>query len=78
MNLLYEIKLYYDKLVEFGIINNKPEFGEIERTAEKCFHNNYKDLTKHISKKLDKEKVAELNSRIDKIKEIVKNDKNNN
>ena len=53
MNLLYEIKLYFDTLIEYGIIEKKPEFNEIEAAAERCFHKNYKDLTKYITKDLD-------------------------
>jgi len=77
MNLLYEIKLYYDKLVEYGLIEKVPEFGIIDNTAERCYHKNYKDLTKYITKDLDEEKTSELKSRIEKIKEIIKDDKKN-
>jgi hypothetical protein len=75
MNLLYEIKLYFDALIKYGIIEKKPEFNEIENVAEKCFHKNYKDLTKYIVKDLEKEKSDDLKSRIDKIKEIIRDDK---
>jgi len=78
MNLLYEIKLYFDKLIEYGIIEKKPEFNEIDNIAEKCYHRNYKELTKYISKDLEEEKRNELSSRVDKIKEIIKDDKKGN
>lgn len=75
MNLLYEIKLYFDTLIEYGIIEKKPEFNKIEAVAERCFHKNYKDLTKYITKDLDKEKADLLKDKINKIKEIIKDDK---
>lgn len=75
MNLLYEIKLFYDKIVEYGLLDKKPEFGEIDNVAERCYHKNYKDLTKYISKDLEAGKADDLNNRIEKIKEIIRNDK---
>lgn len=75
MNLLYEIKSYYDKVIEFGLLKQKPEFVDIDNIAERCYHRNYRDLTQYISKDLEEEKARELLNHLDKIKEIIANDK---
>lgn len=77
MDLLLKIKRFYDKLKEYGLIVDLPDFEKIDHVAERCYHKNYKDLTVYLTDSLDKEKYEELEKAIGEIKETIKNDKKN-
>lgn len=75
MDLLMEIKNYLKKLSELGLYQGDLGLATLEIYAEQCFKHRYKNLTKYISAPLAPEIQKELKEHIDKIKEIIKNEK---
>lgn len=77
MDLLLKIKRFYDKIKELGLIEQVPDFDAIDKVAERCYHKNYKDLTKYLTDNLSKENYEELDKAISEIKETIRNVKKN-
>ena len=77
MDWLLKIKRFYDKVKEFGLIEQAPDFDAIDKVAERCYHKNYKDLTKYLIDDLSKENYEELDKAISEIKETIRNVKKN-
>jgi hypothetical protein len=76
MDLLIEIKRFYDILVE-NKLKDAVSLDVIEAAAEEVFDGKWKVLTKEIKIVYNNEIVTALNAQLDKIKEIVANEKNN-
>ena len=76
MDLLIEIKRFYDILVE-NKLKDAVSLEAIEAAAEEVFDGKWKILTKEIKIVYSNEIVIALNTQLDKIKEIVANEKNN-
>lgn len=76
MDLLLEIKKFYELLKKH---TDRPEvtLGELEKAAEEVFNGKWKILTNEIKIGYANEVIIELNDQLDKIKEIVANEKNN-
>ena len=76
MDLLLEIKKFYELLTTY---TNKDaaKLEEIEKAAEAVFNGKWKILTDEIKIGYTNETITALNSQLDKIKEIVANEKNN-
>ena len=77
MDLLLAIKQYCDKLIEYGYYpkSKKPSVGKLEKMADLCMEGKIRKLSRYIPKNINEDKKNELNSMIEKIKEIVENDK---
>lgn len=76
MDLLLEIKRFYEILTKHT--NRKAaKLEEIEAVAEEVFNDKWKVLTNEIKVVFSNEVIAELNEQLDKIKEIVANEKQN-
>lgn len=76
MDLLLEIKKFYELL---GKHTDRQEvtLGELEKAAEEVFNGKWKILTNEIKIGYSNEVIMALNNQLDKIKEIVANEKNN-
>ena len=77
MDLLLAIKDYCSKLMEYGYYpkTKKPSIGKLEKMADLCMAGKIRKLTRYIPNDATDEQKQELNNLIDKIKEIIKNDK---
>lgn len=78
MNLLLAIKNYCNKLIEFGYYpkTKKPSVGKLEKMADLCMAGKFRKLSRYIPNNANDENKAVLEELMDKIKEIVKNEKN--
>ena len=75
MDLLSAIKDFYDKLFEIGVIQEKVSYDKIEETAEEVYNKKYNCLSKYVTRALKDENYFLLKEQLNKIKEIVKNDR---
>ena len=76
MDLLLEIKKFLELTMKYsdkGVIS----LERIEQTAEEVYKGNWKSLTDEIKIGYSNEAIQELIEQLDKIKEIVANEKNN-
>ena len=76
MDLLLEIKRFYEILTKHTN-REAAKLEEIEAVAEEVFNDKWKVLTNEIKVVFSNEVIAELNEQLDKIKEIVANEKEN-
>lgn len=78
MDLLLAIKKYCNKLIEHGYYpkDKKPSIGKLEKMADLCMANKFRKLSRYVPKDANDEIKAEFEELMDKIKEIVKNEKN--
>ena len=78
MDLLLAIKNYCNKLIEFGYYPKakKPSVGKLEKMADLCMAGKFRKLSRYIPSNANDENKAVLEELMDKIKEIVKNEKN--
>lgn len=78
MDLLLAIKNYCNKLIEFGYYPKakKPSVGKLEKMADLCMAGKFRKLSRYIPSDANDENKAVLEELMDKIKEIVKNEKN--
>jgi methyl coenzyme M reductase subunit C-like uncharacterized protein (methanogenesis marker protein 7) len=76
MDLLLEIKRFYEILTKHTN-REAAKLEEIEAVAEEVFNDKWKVLTNEIKVVFSNEVIAELNEQLDKIKEIVANEKQN-
>jgi 16S rRNA A1518/A1519 N6-dimethyltransferase RsmA/KsgA/DIM1 with predicted DNA glycosylase/AP lyase activity len=76
MDLLLEIKRFYEILTKHTN-REAAKLEEIEAVAEEVFNDKWKVLTNEIKAVFSNEVIAELNEQLDKIKEIVANEKQN-
>lgn len=79
MDLLLAIQNYCAKLIEYDFYpkKKKPSLGKLEKMADLCINGKFRKLSRYIPETATEEQVAELDVLMDKIKEIVKNEKNN-
>ena len=77
MDLLLAIKNYCDKLIEYNYYpkTKKPSIGKLEKMADLCMEGKLRKLTRYIPDTASAEEKQELNTLIEKIKEIVKVEK---
>ena len=78
MDLLLAIKNYCNKLIEFGYYPKakKPSVGKLEKMADLCMAGKFRKLSRYIPSNANDENRVVLEELMDKIKEIVKNEKN--
>lgn len=76
MDLLLEIKRFYEILTKHTN-REAVKLEEIEAVAEEVFNDKWKVLTNEIKIIFSNEVITELNEQLDKIKEIVANEKQN-
>lgn len=74
MDLLMAIKKYCDKLIEYGYYPKakKPSLGKLEKMADLCMIGKFRKLSRYIPKDAPEEKKEELNSLLEEVKRIVK------
>ena len=79
MDLLLAIKEFCDKLIEYGLYpkRKKPSLGKLEKMADQCIKGKFQKLERFIPKETTKEQLAELSLLMDRIKEVVYNETNN-
>lgn len=77
MDLLLAIQNYCAKLIEYDYYpkKKKPSLGKLEKMADLCVKGKFRKLSRYIPDTATKEQIAELDILMDKIKEIVKNEK---
>ena len=77
MDLLLAIKNYCNKLIEYGYYpkTKKPSVGKLEKMADLCMEGKFRKLSRYVPNDASDEVKAELEELMDKIKEIVKNEK---
>ena len=78
MDLLLAIKNYCDKLIEHNYYPKakKPSIGKLEKMADLCMEGKFRKLSRYIPKDAPNAIKTELELLMDKIKEIVENEKN--
>ena len=76
MDLLLEIKKFYE-LLPTHTEDSTIKIEKIEEAAEAVFNGKWKILTNEIKVGYTNETIIALNDQLDKIKEIVANEKNN-
>lgn len=76
MDLLLEIKKFYE-LLSKHTDRKAATLEELESVAEDVFHNKWKVLTNEIKIGFTNEVIVELTEQLNKIKELVNNEKNN-
>ena len=76
MDLLLEIKKFYE-LLPTDTKEQTTKIEKLEEAAEAVFNGKWKILTDEIKIGYTNETITALNSQLDKIKEIVANEKNN-
>lgn len=76
MDLLLEIKKFYELLTTYTN-RDAAKLEDIEKAAEAVFNGKWKILTDEIKIGYSNEAIMALNDQLDKIKEIVANEKNN-
>ena len=79
MDLLLAVKEFCDKLIEYNFYpkRKKPSFGKIEKMADYCIRGKFQKLERLIPSNATEEQVLELKTLMDKIKEVVYNETNN-
>lgn len=79
MDLLLAIKNYCDKLIEHNYYpkTKKPSVGKLEKMADLCMEGKFRKLSRYVPKDAPDMVKEELEVLMDKIKEIVKNEKSN-
>lgn len=77
MDLLYAIKQYCQKLIEYGYYPKKksPSLGKLEKMADLCMEGKFRKLSRYVPEDASEEIKKELDAMMDSIKEIVKNEK---
>lgn len=77
MDLLYAIQQYCNKLIEHNYYpkSKKPSIGKLEKMADLCMEGKFRKLTRYVPEDADETVKQELNVLMDKIKEIVENEK---
>ena len=78
MDLLLAIQNYCAKLIEYDFYpkKKKPSLGKLEKMADLCMSGKFRKLSRYIPEEANDKQKAELDILMDKIKEIVKNEKN--
>ena len=76
MDLLLEIKKFYE-LLSKHTGKEMASLDDIEKAAEEVFNGKWKILTNEIKIGYSNEVIIALNNQLDKIKEIVANERNN-
>ena len=76
MDLLLEIKKFYE-LLPTDTKEQSAKIEKLEEAAEAVFNGKWKILTDEIKIGYANETIMALNDQLDKIKEIVANEKNN-
>jgi hypothetical protein len=76
MDLLLEIKKFYE-LLPTDTKEQSTKIEKLEEAAEAVFKGKWKILTDEIKIGYANETIMALNNQLDKIKEIVSNEKNN-
>lgn len=78
MDLLIAIKDYIFKLEEYGFWpKKKPSLGKLEKLAELCYNGKIRKLIRYIPNTATTEQKNELNILIERINNIVNEEKNN-
>jgi hypothetical protein len=79
MDLLIAIKNYCEKLIEYGYYpkTKKPSVGKLEKMADLCMAGKIRKLSRYIPNDAKAEEKETLESLLEKIKEIVKNERRN-
>lgn len=79
MELLLAIKNYCDKLIEYGFYpkKKKPSLGKLEKMADLCMAGKFQKLARYVPKNATGEQRGELAELLEKIREVVNNEKNN-
>jgi hypothetical protein len=75
MELLYELKLYFTKLVELDLLEKMPTLTEIEEYADICYDKGVKVLEDFLSPVLSSEHYEALSGHIGKILQICADEK---
>lgn len=80
MDLLIAIREYIAALNKYGFYpkTKKPSLGKLEKMADLCMDGKIRKLSRYIPEDVSKEQDEELTSLLQKIEEIVKNEKENN
>lgn len=79
MDLLIAIKNYCEKLIEYGYYpkTKKPSVGKLEKMADLCMAGKIRKLSRYIPDNATAEEREILESLLEKIKEIVKDERKN-
>lgn len=79
MDLLIAIKNYCEKLIEYGYYPKakKPSVGKLEKMADLCMAGKIRKLSRYIPDNAAAEEREILESLLEKIKEIVKDERKN-
>lgn len=79
MDLLLAIKEYCDKLIEYDFYpkRKKPSLGKLEKMADQCIKGKFQKLERFVPSNATEEQTLELKTLMDKIKEVVYNETNN-
>lgn len=80
MDLLIAIREYITALNKYGFYpkTKKPSLGKLEKMADLCMDGKIRKLSRYIPKNIGKSQKEELIELLNKIEEIVKNEKQNN
>lgn len=77
MDLLLAIQNYVDKLIQHGYYpKKKPSLGKLEKIADLMMVGKFRKLSRYLPAGLDEVTQNEFEVLMDKIKEIVANEKN--
>lgn len=75
MELLYELKLYFAKLVKLDLLETMPTLPDLEKYADICYDKGVKVLEDFLSPALSTEHYEELVGHIGKIVQICADEK---
>ena len=77
MDLLLAIKDYCAKLIEYGYYpkDKAPSIGKLEKMADLCMDGKTRKLSRYVPKDASEEIKQEFDALMDKIKDIIKRDK---
>ena len=80
MDLLIAIREYIAALNKYELYpkTKKPSLEKLEKMADLCMDGKIRKLSRYIPEDVSKEQDEELTSLLQKIEEIVKNEKENN
>lgn len=77
MDLLLAIQEYVNELIKHNAYpKKKPSLGKLEKMADLCMSGKFRKLSRYEPEGLDEEAKAVFKEKMDKIKEIVKHEKN--
>lgn len=77
MDLLYAIQQYCNKLIEHDYYpkSKKPSIGKLEKMADLCMAGKFRKLSRYVPENAEEPVKQELEDLMNKIKEIVENEK---